>query len=339
MAQTKNSNTMKKVLYVILAILVIYLVLCLIGPSDVRVERTGVINAPAADVQATLSDFNTFQKWSPWREKDTNMKVTVEGTPGQPGHKYSWEGNKNVGKGTMTLDGINGDTVNQTLDMGYGAARVYMVTKEENGATNFTWGFYSKTPFFFRPMGLFMNMDKMLGGDFEKGIVKLKALVESAPKERMANYEVQEMEWPEKTYVATKKTHVTMDKIPGFFGENIMKLMEEVQKNKVEIQGGPAGLYWGWDDVKMEGDMAVGIAVPNGTKMKGWETVVVPAGKVLSVTYYGPDSGIGAAHMAMTNYMKEKNLARGVVIEEYMTDRAVEKDSMKWQTNIYYTLK
>lgn len=329
---------MKKVLYVLVALLVIYLVLCIVGPSDTRVERSGVINAPASDVQALLADFNTFQKWSPWKEYDPNMKITVEGEPGKPGHKYTWEGNKDVGKGTMVLDAINGDTVHQTLDMGWGPSKVYMVTKEENGATNLTWGFYAKTPFFFRPMGLFMNMDKMLGGDFEKGIVNLKTLAESnasvtAPK----NYDVKEVNWEERAFYG-KRDKKGFQELSAFFGETYPKLFEDAGKNKVEPQGPPSAIYFSWDDSTGVTECAAVIPVKKDAKLKGWEKFTTPAGKVLHIEYYGAYDKSIDAHMAMDKYMKEKGLSQSMVLEEYVTDPGQEKDTTKWLTNIYYIL-
>lgn len=328
---------MKKVLYVILALVCVYLVLCLMGPSETRVERKGTINASAANVQAILGDFNTFVKWSPWREKDTAMKITVEGEAGKAGHKYTWEGNKEVGKGTMVIDAINGDSVLQTLDMGYGPAKVYMVTKEENGVTNLTWGFYTKNPFFTRMFGLFMDMDKMLGGDFEKGIVKLKALAEAAPV--AATYEVKEVQWEAAEFLGTKSTNLNMEKMAPFFGENFPKLFGDLEKNKITPVSAPGSICFKWDDASLSGDMAAVFRVPAGTKIKGWENYTTPAGKVLQIEYFGDYNKIGDAHMAMGKYLAEKKLTNGWVLEEYVTDPMKEKDTAKWQTNIYYMLK
>ena len=76
------------------------------------------------------------------------------------------------------------------------------------------------------------------------------------------------------------------------------------------------------------------------TKVKGYETMVVPAGKNLHIAYWGGYHGTGTAHMAIDDYMKEKNLLQETpIIEEYVTDPGVEKDSTKWLTNIYYPVK
>ena len=331
---------MKKVLYILVALVAIYLVLCLVGPADTRVERTGVINAPASAVQATLADFNAFPKWSPWKEYDPSMKTTVEGEPGKPGHKYSWEGNKEVGKGTMVLEGIRGDSLLQTLDMGYGPSQVYMVTKEASGATNLTWGFYSKTPFLFRPMGLFMDMDKMMGPDFEKGIANLKTLVESNVAAAAPKYEVKELIWEsERTYYGNKTANLAMDRVAGMLGENFPMIYADMEKNKVTPESAPSCLVYSWNDSTMSGDMAAAFAAPKDAKLKGWVKHTVPAGKVLMVEYYGSPDNTYPAHEAVVNYLKERNLSHGLVIEEFVTDPGKEPDTSKWLTNIYYIVK
>ena len=174
----------KKILYAILALVVLYFVLCLIGPSSIKVERSASINASAEAVKSQITDYNVFNSWSPWAEKDTAMKFTVEGQVGTVGHKYAWEGNKNVGKGTMQLTSIGADTIIEQLDFdGRGISDVYFIFKPEGTATNLTWAIKMNVPFFGRGMMLFFKgqMDKMLGGDFEKGLAKLKSVVEAEP--------------------------------------------------------------------------------------------------------------------------------------------------------------
>lgn len=330
---------MKKVLYILAALVAIYLVLCLVGPAETRVERTGVINAPAGAVQATLADFNAFPKWSPWKEYDPNMKTTVEGEPGKPGHKYTWEGNKDVGKGTMVLDKISGDSLLQTLDMGF-PSQVYMVTKEENGATNLTWGLYSKSPFLLRPMGLFMDMEKRLGGDFEKGIANLKTWVESNLAAAAPKYEVKELTWEnDRVYYGSKTTNVSVDKIAGMLGENLPMIYADMEKNKITPESAPACLVYSWNDSTMSGNMAAAFAVPKDAKLKGWVKHTAPAGKVLMVEYYGSPENTYPGHEAIENYLKERNLSHGLVIEEFVTDPGAEPDTSKWLTNIYYLVK
>ncbi|MGZ3884877.1 MAG: SRPBCC family protein [Bacteroidia bacterium] len=333
---------MKKVLYVILTVLILYFVLCLVGPSDAKAERSISVNAPAEAVKAALVDNKIFhEKWSPWTEKDPGMKVSYEGTAGQPGQKMSWESDKKeVGKGSMTIEAITADSVIQKLNFdGRGDARIYFVAKGESNTTNVTWGMEMKTPFMMRAMMLFMNMDKMIGPDFEKGLGKLKTYVESTPAPKAeAAYDVKELNWEARNYFGTKKTTVTMDKIGAFFGESFQKIGEAMGKAKLEMQSAPSGLYFSFDEKNMSAEMAAVIGLKTN-ELKGFEKYEVPASKVLQVAYYGDYMKMQGAHEALKKYIAEKNLNYNFSIEEYVTDPMVEKDTAKWQTNIYYILK
>lgn len=332
---------MKKVLYVILGLVAVYLILCLVGKSESKVERSIEVNASADVTKAAIADHKVFyEKWSPWTEKDPQMKVSYEGEVGKPGHKMSWESDKKeVGKGSMTLNAFNGDSIIQTLHFDdYGDSKIYHIVKEENGKTNITWGMQSKTPFMFRGMMMFMDMEGMIAPDFEKGLSKLKAYVESAPAApTAANYEVKELDWTEKTFIG-KRQLVTFDKIPAFFGENLGAIMGELGKNKIEPTMAPLGIFWTFDEQKQETDMAAAMSVAKGTKLKGFETWEIPASKVLHIAYYGDYSKTMGAHMAMDEYMKKNNMKQSLVVEEYANDPGVVKDTAQWLTNIYYIL-
>lgn len=206
---------MKKVLYVILGIVVLYLILCLVGPSTVSVKRTVLIKTSPDNLKALLGDLKFFQeKWSPWTERDPNMKTAYEGEVGKPGHKYSWEGNSEVGKGTLELNKIEGDSIVLNLHFdGMGDSKTYYVVMADQNGSEMTWGIDIDFAFIGRGMMLFMNMDKMMGADFEKGLEKLKNVVESMPaaNESAITYEVKEINWEEK-YKMTHRDLSSSDK-------------------------------------------------------------------------------------------------------------------------------
>ena len=92
---------MKKILCVIIGLIVVYLILCLVGPASSKVERTIVINSSSDIIKQKLTDLKFFHSdWSPWTEKDPAMKVTFTGETGKEGNSMLWESNvKDVGKG------------------------------------------------------------------------------------------------------------------------------------------------------------------------------------------------------------------------------------------------
>lgn len=334
---------MKKVLYVIIAIGVIYLILCFFGPKQVVVEREITINKPIEVVKPKLGDFKFFHDtWSPWTEKDPNMKTTYEGTPGTIGHLYTWSGNKEVREGSMLLSAINGDTMRQDMTFDHHGGTVVNFIARGNGNTSTVkWQMVMPVGFFGRTPMLFMNMDKMMGPDFEKGLAKLKTAMESMPGQETSQthtYEVKEVEWPETNYLGSKKENVKVQDIPMYLGKHLPAIFGEMGKNKIQPEAPPSAFFWNFNEAAGTTDMAAVIKAAKGAKVKGLETYTIPAGKVLHVTYYGAYDKMMPAHEAILNYMKEKQLKHSMAIEEYVTDPGVEKDTAKWMSNIYYVV-
>ncbi len=328
---------MKKILYVILGVAVLYLILCLLGPSEGKVERSIDINASADAVRAKIPDHKFFHdKWSPWTEKDPKMKVTFTGETGAEGSSMAWISDKDeVGKGSMTYNYTRGDTVMQTLHFDdYGDSKVYHIVTAKGKGSRVTWGMHSKTPFFARAVMLFMNMDKMMGPDFEKGLKKLKFAIENTA----AEFEIHEMTWEAKSYYG-KKDKMAFDKMEAFFGETYGKIGMALGEQKVQPIGAPKAIYFSFDEEKMVTDVAAVMEVAQGVKLDGFTKFETPAGKVLHIAYYGPYDKSGEAHYAMDDYMKAHNLTTVSVLEEYVTDPMTEKDPAKWLTNIYYIVK
>jgi effector-binding domain-containing protein len=333
---------MKKVLIVIIGLLAVYLILCIAGPKETVFTRSIVINADQQKVMSALSDFKYYTaNWSPWTEKDPQMKMTFEGEAGKPGHKYSWEGNDKVGKGSQEIAAITSDSIYQKLNLitWHAEPDVYLTAKPEGNGTKVSWTIIMKNGFFGRGMSLFMSMEKMMAPDFEHGLDKLKTAVESMPAApTSANYEVKEVEWPERNFIGTKKQRITMDKVGAFFGENLNKVMTEMKKNKIEPISPASGLYYDFKNEDMSADVVACFAAPKGAKVKGLENYEFPAGKAVMLEYHGDYKNMMPAHDAIKNYMKEKNLSAVTTLEEYVTDPMTEKDSTKWVTNIYYIL-
>jgi effector-binding domain-containing protein len=333
---------MKKVLYVIIALLLVYLVLAMLGPKEMKVERSISINKPALFVKSMLGDFKYFHdEWSPWSEKDTAMKTTYKGNPGEVGHFYSWEGNKEVGKGEMEIKCVNEDSLVQRLSFeGMGDSKAYFIVKDQDTSTNVTWGMIFDVGFFGRPIMLFMNMDKLIGADYEKGLTKLKLKLETIQdRAPTANYEIKEVQWDERVFFGTKATKLKESELGTFFAENFPKLWLQLDKEKIKSPMSPCGIFYTWNDQNKAAECVAAMCVPNGKELKGWEKYAMPSTRVLSVPYYGAPEKSIEAHYAMDEYIKANKLNYTYVIEEYVTDPMLEKDTARWLTNIYYILK
>jgi Polyketide cyclase / dehydrase and lipid transport len=153
-------------------------------PNHYSVSNSIEINKPADVVYAQLSDYNKWSAWSPWREADPEAKITINGTPGTPGHKMSWDGKKS-GMGTITIisAGTNQFVYSQLdfIKPFQATAKDMMKLESADGKTKVTWTNTGGLPF---PLGRLMGLsiDKMLGGDQRKGLQKLKTFAESMPE-------------------------------------------------------------------------------------------------------------------------------------------------------------
>lgn len=177
---------MKKILRIVLILVIGFLIYASTRPDTFRVERTGVIGAPAETVYGHIVNFHDWVAWSPWEKLDPNMKKTFGGTDGTVGATYAWVGNDKVGEGSMTITELTpvskvGIKLDFLKPFKSTSATTFTLAPEGNG-TKVTWTMEGRNNFMSKVMCIFMDMDKMVGGDFEKGLVSLKAVSEaSAP--------------------------------------------------------------------------------------------------------------------------------------------------------------
>jgi len=172
-------------IYILLAvavIIVVFVAIVAMRPSDFRIARSATMSAPAPAVFAQVNDFHKWDAWSPWAKLDPAAKNTFEGAPAGAGAVFKWSGNRQVGEGQMTLtESRPNDLIRIKLDFvrPFKATNFAEFTFQPNGnQTLVTWSMTGKNNFMFKSFGLFMNMDKMLGGEFEKGLASMKAVVE-----------------------------------------------------------------------------------------------------------------------------------------------------------------
>jgi len=339
---------MKIVKGILITLVVLAGIICIVGflsPAHVHVERSLTINAPAEIIHGQINNLKNWNNWSPWYKMDTAMKIEYNGTDAGAGAGYKWESNNdNVGKGDMTITSSTPDSISTAMNfMENGTATGKFVFAKSDSGTTVTWSMESDMGMnpIGRIFGLFM--DGMLGPDFEKGLASIKEFTEAIPTgpKLYRGYEIMEKDSPEMVYIG-KKDSVGWEKIGEFYGKNLPAIFEAVGKEKLECVAAPSGIFFSWDTVHQSAVMAAAIAVKGdaNTKVKGYETFVIPAGKMLHISYFGAYEKTANAHYGMDDYIKEKSLIQNFpVIEEYVTDPTVEKDTAKWLTNIYYRVR
>ncbi len=176
-----------KILIALAVIGVVLVIVVATRPSEFRVARTATIAAPAPAVFAQVNDFRKWEAWNPWAKLDPAMKQTYEGAPAGIGAIYTWAGNHEVGEGRMTLtESRANDLIRIRLEFlkPFKATNVGEFTfRPEGHQTAVTWSMTGQNNFMAKALHLFMNMDRMIGGQFEKGLAQMKSVVEAAPKQ------------------------------------------------------------------------------------------------------------------------------------------------------------
>ncbi|MBA3891611.1 MAG: SRPBCC family protein [Gemmatimonadaceae bacterium] len=151
-------------------------------PDEFRVRRTARIAAPPDRIFPLINDFHAWAQWSPWEPLDPAMARTHSGAPSGPGAVYEWNGNKKVGEGRMEItDAAAPRRVAIDLDFirPFASSNVTEFTLEPDGdGTTVTWDMRGPNAFVSKVMGVFVNMDRLIGKDFENGLASMKAVAE-----------------------------------------------------------------------------------------------------------------------------------------------------------------
>ena len=147
--------------------------------STYSVSRSTVIPATAKDVFPLVNSFREWPKWSPWESVDPEMKRTYSGAESGAGARYAWNGNRKAGAGNMEIvESQEPDVIRIRLEFTKpfpGVNPTIFTFVPEGGGTRVTWAMTGEHKGIGKVFALFMNMDKMVGGDFEKGLASLAA--------------------------------------------------------------------------------------------------------------------------------------------------------------------
>lgn len=173
-----------KVLKVLIIIVVLLLAVFFIGgmllPKTYSVSRSTIIKAPESEVYTNISDFHNFLKWNPWSRMEPEATVTITGTPAQPGHLYKWSGKK-TGKGQMEImqiqDPLLVDILLTFTEPMKSVAKTAFNMEKVSGGTKVTWSMKGESDAAL-DRWMYLNMDNMIGKDFESGLKNLKEMSE-----------------------------------------------------------------------------------------------------------------------------------------------------------------
>jgi hypothetical protein len=153
-------------------------------PDIFRVERSVTIAATPDKIRPLINDIHAFNSWNPYNKKDPAMKASYRGPQAGPGAAYDFDGNGNVGKGSIQIVEPSGpNTVSMQLHMTApmeGRNLIDFRLQPEGQGTRVTWSMHGPTPYIAKVLHVVFDMDKMIGQDFDSGLASLKALAEKA---------------------------------------------------------------------------------------------------------------------------------------------------------------
>lgn len=171
------------IIAVVLAVAIaVVLILAATKPDQFAVQRSATVRAPPEKIFALINDFHQWGSWSPYEHKDPAMKRTFSGAESGKGAVYAWDGDKNVGTGRMEIIETSVPSkIVIKLDFytpfeAHNMAEFTMLPQGD--ATSVSWRMHGPAPFMARIMHVFINIDKMVGKDFEAGLANLKRLTE-----------------------------------------------------------------------------------------------------------------------------------------------------------------
>ncbi len=173
---------LKTILLVVVVLILALVAFAATRPDTFRVERSATIKAPADKLFPLIDDFHAWAQWSPWEKLDPQMKRTHSGAASGKGEIYEWEGNKDVGKGRMEITESTPPTkIVIKLDF-LEPYEQHAITEfdfaQSGDSTKITWAMSGQNNFMSKLMCIFMNMDSMIGKDFEAGLANLRAVAE-----------------------------------------------------------------------------------------------------------------------------------------------------------------
>lgn len=172
-----------KILLVIVALIAVVCVIAAFQPSTFRIERSITVAAAPAALFPRLNDLHQVHEWAPWKEKDPNCTYEFTGPAAGVGAAQSWSGNSDVGAGKQTIvESRPNELVRLRLEFlkpMEGVCDATYSLKPSGHETVVTWSMTGENNFIGKLFCLFMNQDKMVGGEFEKGLANLKRLAEA----------------------------------------------------------------------------------------------------------------------------------------------------------------
>lgn len=333
---------------ILLALITIYLVLCIAGPKRVDVSVTREMDVSPAAAYAQVINLKNWENWGPWMEEDPDIDLSYGEKASGEGASYSWKSEK-VGNGSLkVLETTPNESIRNELQFGgfeqvsYGKWQFEPMDGGEKAKV--TWGIEDSKDVGFFMRGFLVMMKGQIKGMFEEGLENLETAASAAPAPSALPEGITEIEAHGVKYLGMRQTMQIEDAMEGmsdFFAEAYGKIGAHLGPKMSEV-GIPVGLTWTWDEETGTTDMAAAIPLQATPELgEPNETIKTPAGNlhvydgVAAVDYYGAYEQMDAAYNELFAWLGKQG-KEGVMpaVEQYVTDPADQPDTSRWLTRV-----
>jgi len=340
---------LKKLLYAIVIIIVLFVVVGLFLPRNIHIERTISINRPAPLVFSILNSYASYDTWSPWAERDPLAQFSVSGPKSGVGATLSWDGDPRLtGKGQQEIiESIPYSLIRIRFQFdNQGEAIMFYTLAEDSGVSQISWGFDTDVTsgqglfggIMTRYFGLFF--DRWLGSDYEQGLSNLKRLAESLPSADFSGLEVEiaEMEPQTILYIESVSSQAP-DDIAEALADAYREISIFIVENGLQVSAQPMAISRGWHDSGYSFDAAIPIAAADLELSGNVRIGETPAGKVLRVVHRGGYDQMMPTYEKIAAYMGAHGLEEsGISWEQYISDPGNTRTD-ELITHVYFLLK
>jgi effector-binding domain-containing protein len=294
---------LRKILGVLIALVAIIVVVGLMLPGQVTVQRSIKIDRPPSLIYATIDSFQLFPKWSPWQDLDPNMHQATEGPRDGVGAKLVWSGNDKVGTGSQTITANEpGQSVDSKLDFGkMGAAKSRMSLALDGTSTKVTWSLNMDLGV--NPIAHYFGLaiDRNIGPDFVNGLTKLKALVEAMPNEDIGNLQVETVQLETHPVLLVSESKAVSEISSGYM-DAYSRIGKFMAKNKLKQAGAPFGIEGAMTPGNYSFDAGIPVDRTDAVSTDGVRPDKSYAGKALKLIHTGPYNVLSVTRNRLVAY-------------------------------------
>ncbi|MGE4072037.1 MAG: SRPBCC family protein [Lysobacterales bacterium] len=308
----------------IVGLIVILAIVGLFLPSTSRVERSIVIDRPASLVFPVLNSFERFNEWSPWFGLDPAAEYSYSGPSSGVGAKMEWKGNEAVGSGSQLITASKPDSqIDIDLEFSdFGVAKVGLKLEPQDKSTKVTWSYTADSGFDLIGRYFGLIVDRFVGADYEKGLAKLKALVETFPNTDIAGADIEVVEVTARPILyVTASSSQELDAISAAYADAYGKILPLMNAAELVPTGPVLGIDNYWDERGYGFDAAIPVERTDIELQAPVQAGQTYAGRAVRVRYVGAYAGLGEAQNKGEAYIAVHKLkAHDRVYIEFVSD-------------------